>query len=79
MSLIRLHLNRFGHIELFFVNPRIRRRVLQTLIANGGPKDRTAYLQHDGDVGSLMASLSRKRGGIFAPGGRLGSRALLRA
>jgi len=46
MSLIRLHLNRWGHIELAFVNARILRRVLQTVMQNGGPKHRTAYIRH---------------------------------
>jgi hypothetical protein len=57
MSLIRLHLNRFGHMELAFANARVLRRVLQVVIKNGGPSHRTAYLQHDGDVQSLIEEL----------------------
>lgn len=57
MSLIRLHLNRFGHVELSFVNARLLRRVLQVVIQNGGPKCDNAYLQHDGDVESLLREL----------------------
>ena len=57
MSLIRLHLNRWGHIELAFVNARILRRVLQTVMHNGGPKHRTAYIQHDADVETLIGDL----------------------
>ena len=57
MSLIRLHLNRFGQVELSFVNARILRRVLQIVVQNGGPSHRTAYIQHDGDVESLLNDL----------------------
>lgn len=57
MSLISLQLNRFGHIELTFVNARVLRRVLRTVIENGGPKHRTAYIQHDSDVDELVDSL----------------------
>jgi len=57
MSLIRLHLNRLGHIELSFVNARILRRVLQTVIRNGGPREPTAYVQHDTDVEALIESV----------------------
>ena len=60
MSLIRLHLNRFGHVELSFVNARVLRRVLQIVIQNGGPSHRTAYIQHDGDVESLMNGLAKR-------------------
>jgi Fe-S-cluster containining protein len=54
MSLIRLKLNRFGHVELSFVNARLLRRVLRVVVRNGGPNEPTAYLQHDGDVESLL-------------------------
>lgn len=57
MSLIRLHLNRFGHVELSFVNARLLRRVLETVIRNGGPNEETAYIQHDADVESLLQDL----------------------
>lgn len=60
MSLIRLHLNRLGHVELSFVNARILRRVLSTVVANGGPKEPTAYLQRDTDVEELIAQLPRR-------------------
>jgi len=58
MSLINLYLNNFGHMELSFVNARILRRVLQVVVRNGGPKHRVAFLQHDGDVASLINDLS---------------------
>ena len=62
LSLIRLHLNRFGHVELSFVNARILRRLLLTVVANGGPRHETAYIQHDTDVESLINDLpSRAR------------------
>jgi hypothetical protein len=60
VSLIRLQLNRFGHIDLSFVNSRILRRVLRTVIQNGGPRHRTAYIQHDVDVESLIDGLPRR-------------------
>ena len=62
MSLIRLQLNRIGHVELSFVNARILRRVLQTVIRNGGPKEDTSYIQHDTDIDTLIEGLpSRAR------------------
>ncbi len=62
MSLIRLHLNRFGHVELSFVNARLLRCVLAMVISNGGPSEETAYIQHDGDVQQLLDQLpSRSR------------------
>ena len=57
MSLIRLHLNRLGHMELSFVNSRILRRMLQVVVRNDGLGHRTAYLQHDGDVQSVIEEL----------------------
>ena len=57
MSLIRLHLNRLGHIELAFVNARVLRRVLQTVIKNGGPREEAAYIQHDADVETLIEGI----------------------
>jgi hypothetical protein len=57
MSLISLQMNRFGHVELSFVNARLLRRVLSAVIKNGGPKETTAYLQHDGDVESLLQEI----------------------
>ena len=59
MSLIRLQLNRFGHVELSFVNARILRRVLAVVVRNGGPDAETAYIQHDGDVQELIGRLPR--------------------
>jgi hypothetical protein len=57
MSLIRLQLNRLGHVELSFVNARILRRVLRAVIENGGPADETAYIQQDTDVEELIQGL----------------------
>ena len=59
MSLFHLRLNHLGHIELAFVNARTLRKVLRTVIANGGPGHRTAYLQSESDVQSLRDRLPK--------------------
>ena len=61
MSLVRLHLNRFGHLQLSFVNARLLRRVLAQVVQNGGPAHPSAYLQVDRDVQELLARLSPRQ------------------
>lgn len=61
MSLIRLQLNRFGHIELTFVNARILRRVLRTVVRNGGPGASSAYIQSEQDIEELLGSLPPRK------------------
>ena len=60
MSLIRLHFNRFGHVELSFASARLLRRIVRTVTENGGANESTAYIQHDADVEALLKSVPAK-------------------
>lgn len=60
MTLIRLHLNRIGHLELTFVNARLLKRVLAQVVKNGGAAHPTAYLQIDTDIEEVLNRLRLK-------------------
>lgn len=60
MSLILIEPNRLGHLTVSFVNERLRRRIVQRVVENGGPKHQTVYIQHDVAVQELIDSLTAR-------------------